>query len=302
MYTGAVKFGGRAMNAQRRKAASVHAAGGAASRSPSAEGRISQKLQASAMGQTRLERPMLLRALKLLETVAAAGRDLSLSELSVTLDLPKPTVFRLAQRLEQGGYVAREPGRSGFTIGPRLLRLGLDVVRTSGPNAERRAILKALVARLGESCNFTMLSGSEVLNLDRVDTRWPLRAHLEPGSRMPLHCTASGKLLLAFQPADRRKRLLEALPLTRETPSTLTSADELEQECARIVRDGYSTENEEYQIGVIAVAVPVQNTSGAVVGGLACHAPIARLSLSRAINDLPELREAAKRLGGTLTD
>jgi DNA-binding IclR family transcriptional regulator len=254
------------------------------------------------MGQTRLERPMLLRALKLLETVAAAGRDLSLSELSLILGLPKPTVFRLAQRLEHGGYVAREPGRSGFTIGPRLLRLGLDVVRTSGPNAERRAILKALVARLGENCNFTMLSGSEVLNLDRVETHWSLRAHFEPGSRMPLHCTASGKLLLAFQPADRRKRLLETLPLTRETSSTLTSAEALEQECARIARDGYSTENEEYQIGLIAIAVPVLNTSGAVVGGLACHAPTARLSLSQAIKHLPELREAAERIGGTLTD
>ena len=245
---------------------------------------------------------MLLRALRLLETIAAAGRDLSLSELSLTLALPKPTVFRLAQRLEHGGYVAREPGRTSFTIGPRLLRLGLDVVRTSGPNAERRSILKALVTRLGESCNFTMLSGSEVLNLDCVDTRWALRAHLEPGSRMPLHCTASGKLLLAFQPADRRKRLLESLPLTRETSSTLTSAEDLERECGRIVHDGYSTENEEYQIGLIAIAVPVQNASGTAVGGLACHAPTARLPLSQAINDLPELREAAKRIGSTLTD
>ncbi len=254
------------------------------------------------MGQTRLERPMLLRALKLLETVAAAGRDLSLSELASILDLPKPTVFRLTQRLEHGGYVAREPGKTGFTIGPRLLRLSFDVMRTSGTNAERRSILKALVAAVGESCNFTMLSGSEVLNLDRVETRWPLRAHLEPGSRMPLHCTASGKLLLAFLPPDRRKRLLESLQLTRYTPSTLTSVEALEEECARIVGRGYSTDNEEFLRGLIAVAVPVMATSGATVGAIACHAPSARLALQDAIGCLPALREAASKLATTLPD
>src|SRR5688572_32472399 len=106
---------------------------------------------------TRLERPMLLRSLKLLETVAAAGRGLSLTDLASILDVPKPTVFRLAQRLEQGGYLTRELGKGGFTIGPRLLRLGLDAVRTSGTSPERRAILNALVATLGETVNFTTL-------------------------------------------------------------------------------------------------------------------------------------------------
>src|SRR5688572_26053465 len=92
------------------------------------------------------QRPMLLRSLKLLETVAAAGRGLSLSDLASAIEVPKPTVFRLAHRLEQGGYLVREPGRGGFTVGPRLLRLSLDTVRTSGTNAERHAIMKALVA------------------------------------------------------------------------------------------------------------------------------------------------------------
>ena len=82
----------------------------------------------------------------------------------------------------------------------------------------------------------------------------------------------------------------------------MVSVEALEQECARIVREGYSTENEEYQVGLIAIAVPVMNAASAVVGGLACHAPTARLSLSMAVSHLPELREAAKRLGSTLTD
>jgi len=248
------------------------------------------------------QRPMLLRSLKLLETVAGAGRGLSLTDLAATIEVPKPTVFRLAQRLEQGGYLVREPGRGGFTVGPRLLRLALDTVRTSGTNAERHAIMKGLVASLGETCNFTTLAGSDVLYLDRVETRWPLRVHLEPGSRVPLHSTASGKLFLAHMPPDRRRRMLASLELTAETPSTITSIARLEEECARILREGYAKDDEEFLLGLIAVAVPVRSPSGAVVAAIACHAPSARLSLAAAVRRLPELQEAARRIGATLPE
>jgi DNA-binding IclR family transcriptional regulator len=249
------------------------------------------------------ERPMLLRSLKLLETVASAGRGLSLAQLAASLNVPKPTVFRLAHRLEQNGYLIKEPGKGGFSVGPRLMRLGLDAVRTSGSNAERRAILTALVASLGETCNFTTLAGSEVLYLDRVETRWPLRLHLEPGSRVPLHCTASGKLFLAHLPPDRRARLLTSIPLTAETPATITHVGRLEEECAQILRQGYSTDNEEFLLGLIAVATPVfVPSAGGMVAAIACHAPCARMSLKDAVARLPEMREAARKLAATFPE
>jgi DNA-binding IclR family transcriptional regulator len=159
-----------------------------------------------------------------------------------------------------------------------------------------------LVASLGETCNFTTMSGTEVLYLDRVETRWPLRLHLEPGSRVPLHSTASGKLFLANLPPDRRRRLLETLPLTTDTPSTITSIVRLEEECATILRRGYSTDNEEFLLGLIAVAVPVTTPSGGMVAAIACHAPCARMPLRDAVARLPEMREAARKIGATFSD
>lgn len=253
--------------------------------------------------QTRLERPMLLRSLKLLETVAAAGRGLSLADLATSLEVPKPTIFRLAQRLEEGGYLAREPGsRGGFTIGPRLLRLSLDTVRTSGTNPQRRAILQALGAALGETCNLSALAGSEVLYLDLVEAGGPLRVHLEPGLRVPLHCTAGGKLFLAHMPPTRRRRLLDNLELAPHTPATLTSKERLEEECAQILREGYSLDREEFLVGLIAVAVPVKNASGTVVAALTCHAPSARFSLAQALGSVTQMQEAARKLGASLPD
>lgn len=243
----------------------------------------------------------LFRALDLLETISRSGRSLALPELESILDLPKPTVHRLCQRLESEGYLMREPGGRRYTVGQRLLRLGLDVMR-SGATLDRRAILEALVNEIGETCNFTALAGHEVVYLDRVEARWPLRLHLEPGSRVPLHCTASGKLFLSAMQAGRRKRLLDALDLSAFTPSTLTTRDALEREFNAIRERGYSLDREEFLLGLIAIAVPVVDGQGTTLAAIACHAPSARLSLDRAIAHLPLLQEAARRMAATLPD
>lgn len=239
------------------------------------------------------------RALELLETIARTGRALALPELAALLDLPKPTVHRLCQKLEGEGYLMREPGGRRYTVGRRLLRLGLDVMRT-GATFDRRAILEKLVNEIGETCNFTALAGHEVVYLDRVEARWPLRLHLEPGSRVPLHCTASGKLFLAALPAERRDRLLEALDLSAYTPTTLTSRAALDPELAAINAQGYSLDREEFLLGLIAIAVPVIDAQGTTLAAIACHAPSVRFSLDKAISHLALLQEAARRMAATL--
>lgn len=241
------------------------------------------------------------RVLELIEAISRTGRALTVPELCGILDLPKPTVHRLCQRLEAAGYLAREPGGRHYAIGGRLLRVSLDVMR-GGAGAERRAILKSVVDEIGETCNFTALAGDEVLYLDRVEARWPLRLHLEPGSRVPLHCTASGKLFLAHLPPFRRRGVLAALELSPFTPHTITDRAGFEKELAEIARIGHSLDREEFLLGLIAIAVPVKDASGATLAALACHAPSARLSLTRAADFLPVLQRAAQRLAETLPE
>lgn len=259
--------------------------------------------ETSEMGMTKAEEresgSALFRALDLLETISRSGRSLALPELGAILDLPKPTVHRLCQRLESEGYLMREPGGRRYTVGRRLLRLGFDVMR-SGATLDRRVILESLVNEIGETCNFTALAGHEVVYLDRVEARWPLRLHLEPGSRVPLHCTASGKLFLSAMPAGRRHRLLDALDLSAFTPATLTVRDVLEKELATIIEQGYSLDREEFLLGLVAIAVPVVDQQGTTLAAIACHGPSARLSIEQAKTHLPLLQEAAQRMAATL--
>ncbi len=246
--------------------------------------------------------PPLLRAFALLERIARAEGPVTLREAAEGSGLPKPTVYRILAMLEQAGLLVRETDGRRMSPGPRLTRIALDALLNDAARAPRHAILKSLAQTVGETVNLTMLDGSEVVYLDRVETAWPLRMTLQPGSRVPLHCTASGKLLLASLPAARRRRLVATLVLERYTERTLINANALETELARIRRVGYATDNEEYLAGLVCVAVPVILDRRRTAACIAVHAPLARMPLDTAIGHLPALRRAAGAIAGTFED
>ena len=156
------------------------------------------------------------------------------------------------------------------------------------------------MAEVGETCNLAVLRRGELFYLDRVEADWPLRLHLPPGTVLPPHCSASGKLLLAFKVADERCQLLQNLPLLPFTHRTITDRMLLESELERIVSTGYAVDNEEYVIGVSCVAVPVYDSNQDVVAAIAIHAATARLPLNQAMEYIPQLQEAAQRVSQTL--
>src|SRR6185503_1350711 len=246
--------------------------------------------------------PPLLRAFALLEHVAHAQGAVSLQALTAAAALPKPTVYRMLGMLEDAGLVMREPEGRRVVAGPRLARLALDVLMNESARAPRHAILQRLVAEVGETVNLTVLEKGCVVYLDRVESAWPLRMTLQPGSRVPLHCTASGKLLLAYLPTARRRRIVAALELARYTDNTIVDRAALESELAAIRRAGFATDNEEYLAGVVCVAVPVVAARTPAAAAVAVHAPMARLTLAHALTLVPALRRTADALGASFAD
>lgn len=241
-----------------------------------------------------------LRAFALLEFLVAADRPLSLAEIMQGFEAPKASLHRMLGALEAGGLVIREPGaRNAYAVGPRLSRLGVAIVTHSGSRQLRHAILARLVADIGETVNLTMLHETSVLYLDRMEAPWPLRLDLKPGSRVPLHCSASGKLLLSLLPREQRAALVRQLPLERFTPNTVTDVELLEAELDRSAHKQLGVDNEEFVAGISCVAVPVRDERGHVVAALAVHAPTARSPLSRSLEFVPRLQETARELAAT---
>lgn len=234
-----------------------------------------------------------LRLFALLEVVAGKNRFFSLQSLVEETGLPKPTLHRMLQQLEGAGMLQREGDGRHYGTGLRLRRLAEDLLLNNTVHGARHTVLRKLVEEIGESCNITALSGSEVLYLDRVETPAPLRFYLHPGSRVPAHCSASGKLFLSQMPPSQRRRLLEYAPLDQYTPRTLTTLDALEREIEQVRRDGYAIDNEEFLPGLFCIAMLVPRAGGRSNIGLAIQAPVIRLSPDKAIQFLPALRRAA---------
>jgi DNA-binding IclR family transcriptional regulator len=260
---------------------------------------MSDTFQTQRSAASQQNRQAVTRTLRVLEGLAESGGAAALTDLARKLEMPQATVFRLCQKLEAEGFLTRDGGTRRYAMGSRLMRLCLGVVRNGGALNRRHAILAEVVEEIGETCNLTALAGGEVLYLDRVETRWPLRLTLEPGSRVPLHCTASGKLLLASLPKAEQQETLRSLDLTANTPNTLVDRTALKRDLQAIARRGYSTDNEEFLTGLIAVAAPIADRAGRTFAAIACHAPVARLSMEQAVALVPTLNAAAVRLAET---
>ncbi|MCM3563087.1 MAG: IclR family transcriptional regulator [Hydrogenophaga sp.] len=242
-----------------------------------------------------------LRLMDLLERLVREGRPLSLPEAVAACGWPKPTVHRMLVQLEAGGWLQREPDGRRYALAPRLLRLSEDTLGASTQHGVRHAVLRQLVTELGESCNLTALSGAEVVYLDRVESAFPLRLELRPGTRVPLHCSASGKLFLAHLGAARRQALLDGLELSRHTATTLTRREALEAELATIRRQGHAFDAEEFVDGLVCIAVPVRaHGERGVRCALALQAPSARVALAELPQFLPRLTQAAQAIARTL--
>ena len=240
------------------------------------------------------------RSLRLLSTLADSGRPMSLAALVAALDLPKATVHRLCAQLLACGFVSRDLNERDFVVGPALRQLALDTLNHGSLRGLRHEVLSTLVAEVGETCNFTTLDGARVLYLDRVEAPLPWRLTLDVGTHVPLHCTASGKLFLAFMDEPQREAMLRTLPLPPITPHSITTADTLRQACAAIRDQGYASDREEFVLGLVAIALPVRDKLGEVRAALAVHGPAGRLPLEQALLHLPALREAAERMSALL--
>jgi DNA-binding IclR family transcriptional regulator len=243
------------------------------------------------------------RTFAILDLVAHSEAAIEVSSVIETLSLPKATAYRLVEGLVNSGYLAREPVRKRLTVGSRLTDLAFGTMRASMRDASRHALLRRLVHEVNETCNIGIMLHGEVVYLDRVEAEhWPLRLQFGPGSRVPLHCSAIGKLFLALTPGARRRRLLERLELREFTATTITSRPQLEAELKQIRKEQVSFDREEYLVGVVCMAVPVLGRHDETIAAIAIQAPEARMNVGAARNHLPALRRAANELAESFRD
>lgn len=240
--------------------------------------------------------PTNLRLLFLLEEIARVGVPMTPTAANEMLGLPKPTIHRLFHRLEEEGFLQRDIDGRSYAAGQRLRKMSINVMSSSRLRTVRLAVLNALTGDVGETCNLATPDRDGMVYLDRVETKWPLRIQFPVGTIVPFHCTASGKMYLSSLAPHLLAKYLSAAILDQHTDKTLTDPQALNDEITEIRARGYSTDNEEFMDGMVAIAVPVLDDFGRLVSTLSLHAPTQRTTLDRLCGHRDRLEAAAKDL------
>jgi DNA-binding IclR family transcriptional regulator len=222
--------------------------------------------------QRRMGVQVIARAAEICRELATAVDGLTTAELVERLRLSRPTVYRIVRALMDEDFVRQiAPGR--FAIGPAFLVIAGSTY--GGLRHDMRPFMKDLSNELGETIDLAMLDAGEALFVDQFVAVRGLRVVAHMGARLPLHCTASGKALLAaLEPGEVDRELPKRLQAY--TPNTTTDRGALRRELDGIRRTGVAYDHEEYVMGVCAVATPVQDAVGAV-GALTVEIPAASL-------------------------
>lgn len=237
------------------------------------------------------------KAIAVLELITAQNQAVGLVDVSTKLKLPRQTVHRVLLQLEELGLIVRDAARDRFYVGPKLSQLAINALFSENHNLPTRVILRELVDDIRESCNIGVLDGMDFVYLDRIEADQTLRVHSEAGSHVPAYCTSGGKILLAYLPKSQQQKLLGLKELRPFTSKTCTDPVQLEQELDTIRSLGYAANDQEHTDGVVGVAMPILDSSGRAIAAIACHAPVARISLDQLKTFLPKIEASAKSLG-----
>ncbi|MGB3245324.1 MAG: IclR family transcriptional regulator [Sulfitobacter sp.] len=240
--------------------------------------------------------PTNLRLLLLLEEIARMGVPMTPTAANEVLGLPKPTIHRLFHRLEQEGFLQRDIDGRSYAAGQRLRRMSMNVLSSSRLRTVRLAVLNALTEDVGETCNLATPDRDGMVYLDRVETKWPLRIQFPVGTTVPFHCTASGKMYLSSLAPHLLAKYLASAILDQHTGKTLTDPGALHEELAKTRDRGFSTDDEEFMEGMVAIAVPVLDDLGRLASTLSLHAPTQRISLDELFDHHDRLVVAAESL------
>jgi IclR family acetate operon transcriptional repressor len=237
-----------------------------------------------------------LKALEVLEMLAAAEDGLRLTEIANGSGFPISTTRRLLVSLIERHYVEQDPESGRYFPGTQILTLQAHGIRRRHIGRRAYPLLSRLRQELDETVNLGILSGASVVYLETLAPDSSFAFYAPPGTRMPLHCTAMGKVLLAFLRPELQMPLIGSLELVPHTPRSLTSAPTLRAELDAVVRRGFAVDNEEYALGVRCLAAPVRDHSGNVVAGVSVTVPATRLPPERVEDVAARLVETCRAI------
>jgi DNA-binding IclR family transcriptional regulator len=238
---------------------------------------------------------VLTKALRILDLLQESRSPISLHEISSQAGINKSTALRLLAHLEREKYFQRDE-KGGYSLGPKLLRLGSDYNVQTPLREMAREALWDLWRVTKETVNLAVLDGLDVVYIDSLESPHDFRLVSNTGTRAVIYRTALGKALLAFQPAEQRERLTKALRFQAFTPKTITTAAQMSRELKSIRQSGYAVDNEESVLGLRCIAAPILDRRGIAVAAISISGPASRITLPKTAALGEAVKDAAREV------
>lgn len=234
----------------------------------------------------------LARGLSVMKAFTQQNEHMTLAEVARIVDLPRAAVRRSLLTLEALGYV-ESTGRY-FRLSPQVLTIAQAYLSSSTLPRVAQPFIETVSETLGESCSVSILHGAQVIYIARSTRKRMASLHRDVGSHLPAHCTSMGRVLLANLPPAELDGLLARTALHGFTPYTVTDKDELKALLAQVRRDGFCLVDQELEIDLRSLAVPVHNAAGHVVAAMNISTGAGRTGKALMLETyLPVLRQAA---------
>jgi DNA-binding IclR family transcriptional regulator len=238
------------------------------------------------------------RAIRILNLISQ--RDLKLHEISSSLNLHKSTASRLLATLEKNGLIKKDKETKRFRLGLKILDLayrlqeGLDI----------RNIAHPYLAELGkltkETIHLAVLDREEIVYLDKIESSHPVRMYSRIGNRAPLYCTAVGKAILAYLPEKEMNPIIARMEFRKFTDKTITEPDELREHLEELRKQGYSTDNGEYEPDISCISAPIFDFNQDAVASISVSVTRGRTSFNELLQFVPTLKQFAKKISREL--
>lgn len=240
----------------------------------------------------------LARGLAVITAFSATSPSMTLTEVAEKVGLTRATARRFLLTLETLGYV-RSDGKE-FTLTPKVMELGLSYLSSLGLTDIITPHLTALSAQVHESASAAILEGNEIVYIARSAGRKIMQVQITVGTRFSAYATSMGRVLLAALSPEELDRVLATSNLTALTPNTITTHRALTAEITSVRANGYSFVDQELELGLRSLAVPIHNASGRVVAAVNISTGISLTPEQTIESFLPTLRECAARIESQL--
>lgn len=241
----------------------------------------------------------LARGLEVLRAFNRTRRKMTLSEVAAETDNTRAGARRILLTLVHEGYAVAD-GKL-FDLTPQVLELGYSVLSSKGAWDIARPFIDHLSEEIRESCSAAVLDKFDVVYVSGAQYHRVISVGITVGARFPAHCTATGRVLLAAQPDEMWPGILQNIPLTKMTERTVTNRLEFRKILEDVRRNGWSLVDQELEIGLVSIAVPLRNSAGGLVGAINVGVPTVRMTASEMESHvLPRLLDTAASISKAL--